>query len=627
MSKINIKNSINNPLINYIKQRGLTFHTSERSVNNNQITEKIVISAVKPEDKQELAAIANNYGTQLYHDTTLKDDMKLKNTFVYSSNDYENATSDSAELELPNFYLENVNEQNTENSYLKSLNTNIISREFIKNLTTKQGILAARSQAQLIKFRNILFGNNYLPSRSFSNLNEFPYYNTISVASENNNNTLRILLKKFSFLEEMLGGLLSEQESINLNFEVNGQDTSISVKDIINILRNNPLQLNTEDKLVLGSAKLNSNFMINNFKKNIILASLQANLYSDLPSFREMYEGTEVKRETLVYKIEKYNDEQSQPIQSFWRYDEGDYHDYQIKRDKTYRYKLLSYCVIYGAETIVQSFKENRGNVEIVMSSGPSYKCAVIENDEDSIKVSPKIPMPPFVSFHNENNEENIIKIYLSLKNGSEKNLFVPISNSDLEIINDIKSEDGKYQFDYELQDGKFEVYRLSDMPKSYENFEEAKILDIRNSISTTDVIFKENVKPNKKYYFMFRSINMIGVPSNPSPVYEVELIKAASASKVSVKVISMQENIEYKDKTFKNLIQIKPSFQQEIFDDQNDFVQGLSTFKKRINDISLGTATDKVWGKKFKIRVKSKDSGKIIDLNVKFNLIKDNIK
>jgi hypothetical protein len=109
--------------------------------------------------------------------------------------------------------------------------------------------------------------------------------------------------------------------------------------------------------------------------------------------------------------------------------------------------------------------------------------------------------------------------------------------------------------------------------------------------------------------------------------VYEVELIKMASTSKVVVNIINMEEKANYMDKHFKNLIQIKPAFHQEIFDDQNDFVRNLSTFKKKINDITLGTASDKVWGKKFKIRVKSKDSGKIIDLNVKFNLIKDNIK
>jgi len=45
------------------------------------------------------------------------------------------------------------------------------------------------------------------------------------------------------------------------------------------------------------------------------------------------------------------------------------------------------------------------------------------------------------------------------------------------------------------------------------------------------------------------------------------------------------------------------------------------------MNNLTLGTASDKVWGKKLKIRIKSKDTGKIVDFNIKFNLIKDNIK
>ena len=124
----------------------------------------------------------------------------------------------------------------------------------------------------------------------------------------------------------------------------------------------------------------------------------------------------------------------------------------------------------------------------------------------------------------------------------------------------------------------------------------------------------------------MFRAINHHGLKSNPTPIYEVELIKMASTSKIVASVVSMEEDTAFIDKTFKNLVQIKPAFQQEVFDDQDEFVQDLNTFNKNINDLTLGTASDKVWGKKFKIRVKSKDTGKIIDLNVKFNLIKDNI-
>lgn len=628
MAKINLKNSDRNPLIAYIKERGLDFTTSNRKVENNQVTEKITISATRPEDRQQIAAIVANYGVQLYHDTTFKDDMKLDNVFMYSSNDYENATGNSTELELPNYYLENINEQNAENQSLKALETNVVSKEYIKNLTDRQGSLVPRSQDQIVKFRNILFGNNYSSPRSNSNLKEFPYYNSINILSENDRNDLGMLLRKLSFQEEILGGLLSEQQSVPVSFVVNGIEATIPVLDIIRVLNNNSLELNIEDKLILGTPKLNSNFMINNFKKNIIEGALYGNLYGDLLSFREMYESVEAKRESLFHKIDKFGDESSQPIQTFWRYDAGIYHDYQIKRDKTYRYKLSSYCLIYGVATRVQEFKEVGGSVEIVLVSTPSYKYTVVEFDEASVKVSPKIPMPPFASFHNENNEENTVKIYLSLKNGTKKAMFVPITEEDSEIINGIESEDGLYDFDYELQDGKFEVYRLTERPKSYADFENAKILDIRNKISTTDVIFKENVKPNKKYYFMFRSVNVIDVPSNPSPVYEVELIKMASMSKVSVNTVMVkEEEQEYMDKHFKNLIQIKPAFQQEVFDDQDNFIQSLPTFKKRINNMTLGTATDKVWGKKFKIRVKSKDTGKIIDLNVKFNLIKDNIK
>ena len=175
-------------------------------------------------------------------------------------------------------------------------------------------------------------------------------------------------------------------------------------------------------------------------------------------------------------------------------------------------------------------------------------------------------------------------------------------------------------------EDGKFEVFRLETKPKSYTDFENAKILDVRNKYSSTSVVFKESVMPNKKYYYMFRAVNLINIPSNPTPVYEVELIKDASKTKIMSKAMYFEKDKNYPDNTFKNLIQIKPAFEQEVFDDQSPLAQELSSFRKKINNIPLGIATDKVWGKKFKVRIKSKDTGKIIDLNVKFNLKKDNI-
>ena len=102
----------------------------------------------------------------------------------------------------------------------------------------------------------------------------------------------------------------------------------------------------------------------------------------------------------------------------------------------------------------------------------------------------------------------------------------------------------GKIDFEYSIEDGKFEVFRLDEMPVSYNNFENAKILDVRNKYSSTSVVYKENLLPNKKYYYMFRAVNFIGVPSNPSPVYEVELIKDASRSKIVSRVITLEKAI-----------------------------------------------------------------------------------
>ena len=626
MAKINLKNSIRNPLVEFLKNRRLVFSSMGRSKDSTQITEKIKVFATNPSDVSEILAIANNYGIHLYHDTTVENNMIMNKTFKYSANTYENVTSEASELELPNFYVENINEQNLNSIPLKALQTDYITRSYITDISSKQSSLNARTPQQLLKFKNILFGNKYLTERSTVNLEQFPYYNTISTEAKQKTDTVRGLMQALTFREEMLGGLISYNESINVDFLVGEDNITAPVRNIINLLTEGSFTLDTSDKLILGSVSQNSNYMSDGFKRVLIKDALYSNMLRDMLSFREMYNNTEVPKETLVYKIDKFVDNDSTPVQSFWTFDRKKYHDYQIKRDKIYRYKLSCYCLLYGTETRVASTQQVPDGVIVTITSTPSYMYAVLDFDEIFAKVSPKILMPPFVHFSNENNADNFIKIYLSLKYGSAKGSFTPILDSDLDLFEGIDSEDGEYTFDYESQDGKFEVYRVNERPKSYEDFEDAKILDVRNSVSTTDVIYRQDVKPNKKYYFMFRTINVIGIPSNPSPVYEVELIKMASESKVVVSTIEMEEKKMHHDKPFKSLLQIKPAFQQDIFDDQNEQVQDMPTFKNKINDITLGTATDKVWDKKFKIRVKSKDTGKIIDLNVKFNLIKDNI-
>lgn len=632
MPKFNLKNSNANSLIVLLKQLGINYSVSKKQSQSGNLVDEVEFFPRNPQQKNQLLSVLENYGTQLYHNASLNVDMNVENFFNYSSNQYENITRTSTELNLPLYYIENENEQNEKFKNLKALSANTVSKNFIENISDLQQSLAVRSQTETNKMRNILFGNEYQKVRSKKFLDEFCYYNRIQIGSQGTHEVIGAMLRKIKFQEEMFGGLISNNSTVDVGFNINNStaETVIAVQDILDIINNNPLVLDTSDKLILGSDKKTSNYVTNNFKKYLLVNYLNQKKIELLKTFSQMYQNEECAKEFIIYKIEKYIDNDSQPLQTFWMFEEDwkEYMDYQIKRDKTYRYELKAYSIIYGTQTSIANITEtNKESIKVDMTSSPSFKMAIVDFETVSIKVSPKIPLPPYVQFLNESNAGNYIKIYLDLENDSRKEKFVVVTQQDATMIQNIPTDvDGNIDFEYSIEDGKFEVFRLDEMPTSYRNFENAKLLDVRNKYSSTSVVYKETLLPNKKYYYMFRAVNFIGVPSNPSPVFEVELIKDASRSKIISRVVELEKQQVFRDKTFKNLMQIKPAFQQEVFNDQDPLVQDLSTFRKKINEISLGTATDKVWGKKFKIRVKSKDTGKIIDLNVKFNLSKDNI-
>ena len=91
-----------------------------------------------------------------------------------------------------------------------------------------------------------------------------------------------------------------------------------------------------------------------------------------------------------------------------------EYIDYQIKLNSTYRYLFSAYTIVYGTSTSIETIIEGENShVTVRFIRSPSYRMAILDFDDISLKVAPKIPMPPFVVFQNESNSENYIKIYL----------------------------------------------------------------------------------------------------------------------------------------------------------------------------------------------------------------------
>lgn len=66
------------------------------------------------------------------------------------------------------------------------------------------------------------------------------------------------------------------------------------------------------------------------------------------------------------------------------------------------------------------------------------------------------------------------------------------------------------------------------------------------------------------------------------------------------------------------------PVIEQTLFDEEQNVLFDKDTYKGTIDRLKLGIAQESVWGRRFKIRIKSTITGKIIDYNVNFKLKKN---
>jgi hypothetical protein len=228
-------------------------------------------------------------------------------------------------------------------------------------------------------------------------------------------------------------------------------------------------------------------------------------------------------------------------------------------------------------------------------------------------------------------------KIMFNLETGIGQQYNVPISISSNEeqyyarLQENSDGENGPLVF-YENDDpaAAFEIYRISSHPATYRDFENNMIANI----STNDkligyrrgasVSYVDDIKPNVKYYYMFRSRDIHNHYSYPSEIYEVEMIEDAGAVYPRVRVVDplQDQRKATPQKNLKRFLQIKPQLSQRLFNVSETFAplsQNENASAPVTDNIALGNRAEKIWDRKFKIRLTSKKSGKKIDLNVTF--------
>ena len=120
----------------------------------------------------------------------------------------------------------------------------------------------------------------------------------------------------------------------------------------------------------------------------------------------------------------------------------------------------------------------------------------------------------------------------------------------------------------------------------------------------------------------MFRALGPHQETSNPSPVYEVELYSDNGVAYPITRLYEFgQDSSKTTTKTMKNLLRITPRITQALVNEQASGLidENGNTQAPSLSDIVLGLEDEILFGKKFKIRITSKKTGKKMDLNITF--------
>jgi hypothetical protein len=187
-----------------------------------------------------------------------------------------------------------------------------------------------------------------------------------------------------------------------------------------------------------------------------------------------------------------------------------------------------------------------------------------------------------------------------------------------------------------------FLVYRTLTRPRAFSDFHNSLLAEVSTnierknyeqlcSLKASAASFVDNtIRPNLKYYYMFRSKDVHGHLSNPSPIFEIELLEMNNAVYPMVDIIEFPVEEAVYVKPARKYIYISPSVNQlqidsattnAVFDKQIELdEEQYADLASQIYSLPVAIGDeDTVWGQKFKIRMTSRATGRKIEFDVNF--------
>lgn len=369
----------------------------------------------------------------------------------------------------------------------------------------------------------------------------------------------------------------------------------------------------------------------------IFSGKLQKIIKKHRRGFKDIIEGKEAYHETVMYRVAKFKGQpgpKKKPLQNIYFPNSNEidvirYVDTQVKYNSTYTYVVYAYELVVGAKYKYLHAIHHWGKyVAAQVHVEPSLQLMEVPYFTKELRMVDNPPVMPDVEFIPYRAVNNRVRLQFN-GNVGKYSLMPEVINSrdEQQIAKFRKVQDSLpgEPIEYESDDHPkyFQIWRSTKRPSSYADFSGK----LRKSVATdvnpgdplraTSATFVDKIKPNTKYYYTFRSVDIHGHISYPTPIYEYEMVDDTGSIYPLMRVVPMVPKIPKEPtKSAKRYVRILPSMGQRLLDYEK--MEDIEVAKE-IKEVPIGLEEEQVWGKKFKIRLTSKNTGKKIDLNVSF--------
>lgn len=373
--------------------------------------------------------------------------------------------------------------------------------------------------------------------------------------------------------------------------------------------------------------------------------------------YRDIMAGVPAPSEPFLYELIK-QDNNFRRINTFY-FPARHYHsqggtptlkfnDTQILHGLEYKYTLIVHRIVYGESYrfIEQEIEQPLGAevdiakryqvqaerdcvimpIELATLSASSISRPGLSPEVKTVPQKNKGGMPKFFiqSRFGKNSYENYSSLYVPL---TQEEIYNSSSISDSYVENGVLEAYSKFPSKY------FEVFRRDVAPLSIYDFAGSRIAKVSPSYIDditygTGATFEDSIEKNKKYYYLFRSVDAFGTPGVPLGPFEYEIINDGSSYFTNFKSYDMtSESPPSQNMSFRRMIKISPH-PRELNIPINDELQDLPSATTPYPILPLSTLLWKkmkrqsnFWNKKYKFRIVSKKTGRKIDINFTPNL------